>query len=90
MANLIPVQFAVFGLPAGSELIFILIVILVIFGPKKIPEFMRGLGKGVGELKKGIEESKKTMDDAMREEMEKPDPEEKAVKPASEKTVPKE
>ena len=34
------------------ELILILIVVLVLFGGKKIPELMRNLGKGIGEFKK--------------------------------------
>lgn len=40
-----------FGLGAG-EIILILIVILVLFGGKKIPEVMQGLGKGIREFKK--------------------------------------
>jgi len=40
-----------FGLGAG-EIIVILIVILVLFGGKKIPEVMQGLGKGLKEFKK--------------------------------------
>lgn len=43
----------------GSELLVIAIVILIIFGASKIPEFMRNLGKGVGEFKKGLRESEK-------------------------------
>lgn len=89
MANLIPLHFALFGLPQGAELVLIAVIILILFGPKKIPEFMRGLGKGVGELKKGMEESKRTLDEAVREEMEKPD-EEPATKTPSGKPVSKE
>ncbi|MBS1718481.1 MAG: twin-arginine translocase TatA/TatE family subunit [Armatimonadetes bacterium] len=37
----------------------ILIVVLVLFGGKKIPELMRGVGQGVGELQKGLDEAKK-------------------------------
>ena len=40
----------IFGL-GGQELIIILIVVLLLFGGKKIPELMRGLGKGVKEFK---------------------------------------
>jgi len=35
----------------GQELIFIAIAILLLFGGKKIPELMRGLGKGIREFK---------------------------------------
>lgn len=39
-----------------TEWMFILIVVLVLFGGKKIPELARSLGKGVSEFKKGIRE----------------------------------
>ncbi len=38
-------------MPGGSEWILIIIAVLILFGGKKIPEFMRGLGKGVREFK---------------------------------------
>lgn len=41
-----------------QELIIIGLVILVFFGAKKIPEFMRGMGKGVKEFKDGMRETK--------------------------------
>jgi sec-independent protein translocase protein TatA len=41
----------------GGELLVIAIVILVIFGASKIPLFMRNLGRGVGEFKKGLKEA---------------------------------
>lgn len=39
-----------------QELLLISTVVLVFFGAKKIPEFMRGLGKGVKEFKEGVKE----------------------------------
>ena len=42
-----------FGL-GTPEIILIAIVILVLFGAKKIPELMQGLGKGIKEFKKSI------------------------------------
>lgn len=42
-----------------QELLLIGLVILVFFGAKKIPEFMKGLGKGVREFKDGIKEVNK-------------------------------
>lgn len=51
----------------GSELFFILFMVLMFFGSKKIPELARGLGKGLREMKdaaNGIErEIKKEMED---------------------------
>lgn len=44
-----------FALGTG-EIILIALVVLLIFGGKKIPELMRGLGKGVSQFKKGIKE----------------------------------
>ncbi|HBG41630.1 MAG TPA: twin-arginine translocase TatA/TatE family subunit [Porphyromonadaceae bacterium] len=47
----------------GWEIPIILIVVLLLFGGKKIPEFMSGLGKGIRSFKKGlndIEEDIKT------------------------------
>ncbi|MBQ0155214.1 MAG: twin-arginine translocase TatA/TatE family subunit [Bacteroidales bacterium] len=40
----------------GSELLVIMLVILLLFGGKKIPELMRGLGKGVRSFKDGMKE----------------------------------
>ena len=45
-------------IPGGPELIIILIVVLLMFGGRKIPELMKGLGKGIKEFKdasKGID-----------------------------------
>lgn len=55
--------------PLGTtETILILVVILVLFGGKKIPEFFRGVGRGVGELQKGINESKSALSKPFEEE----------------------
>jgi len=54
-------------LPGGMELVAIIFVILLLFGGRKIPELMRGLGKGIrefnnaratieGEIKEGMKE----------------------------------
>ncbi len=39
-----------FGLPGGVEWVVILFAILLLFGGRKIPELMRGLGKGIREF----------------------------------------
>jgi sec-independent protein translocase protein TatA len=40
----------------GTEMIVIFVVILLLFGAKKIPELARGLGKSMGEFKKARDE----------------------------------
>ena len=45
-----------FGMPGGTEWFIILAIVLIIFGGKKIPELMGGLGKGIKSFKKGIAE----------------------------------
>jgi sec-independent protein translocase protein TatA len=47
--------FAILGL-SGTELIIVLVAVLVLFGAKKIPEFAKGLGKGINEFKKASRE----------------------------------
>ena len=43
-------QLLLIEMPGGSELLVILVVVLLLFGGKKIPELMRGLGKGIREF----------------------------------------
>ena len=45
------------------EIVLIILVIILIFGGKKIPELMKGLGKGISEFKKGKNEIEKDLDD---------------------------
>ncbi len=47
-----------------NEMLLIGIVVLVFFGAKKIPEFMKGLGKGVREFKDAVSDVKKEVEDA--------------------------
>ncbi|HRF60784.1 MAG TPA: twin-arginine translocase TatA/TatE family subunit [Fimbriimonadaceae bacterium] len=48
------------GLPGGTEWILILLVVILLFGATKIPQLMRGIGRGTGEFKKGLEEGRKS------------------------------
>ena len=58
-----------------TELIIIVVIVLLLFGGKKIPELMRGLGKGVTSFKEGInalaDEAKKLDDDDSGKKSEK-------------------
>ena len=47
-----------------SELILIAGIILLLFGGKKLPEVMRGMGRGVSEFKKGTKEAKEPFEEA--------------------------
>lgn len=51
-------------LPSGPEWIIITLVILLLFGGKKIPELMKGLGKGVKSFKEGVNEAKEEINKA--------------------------
>lgn len=64
-------------LPSGSEWIIIALVILLLFGGKKIPELMKGLGKGVKSFKDGVNEAKDEINKA-KEEVDKPAEEKKS------------
>ncbi len=41
-----------FGMPGGMEWVLIIFVIVLLFGARKIPELMKGLGSGIKEFKK--------------------------------------
>jgi sec-independent protein translocase protein TatA len=48
-----------------QELLVIGLFVLIFFGAKRIPEFMKGLGKGVREFKNGVSEVKKDLEESM-------------------------
>ena len=48
--------FLAFGMPSGPDLIVLLVIILVLFGAKRLPELARGLGQSVNEFKKAKDE----------------------------------
>lgn len=50
-----------------QELLIIGIVVLVLFGGRKIPEFMRGLGKGIREFNDAKNNVKKELEEGMKE-----------------------
>lgn len=56
-----------FGMPGMGEWILIGLVVLIFFGAKKIPEFAKGLGKGIREFKDAVSDVKKEVDDAGKE-----------------------
>ena len=56
-----------------AEILIIVFVILLLFGGKKIPELMRGLGKGVRSFKEGMEDIKNEIDRPVSDETKKSD-----------------
>lgn len=55
-----------FGPLGTPELLLIAVIALFIFGPRKLPELMRSLGKSVGEFKRASNELKHTLDEEIR------------------------
>ena len=51
-----------FAMPGGGELILIVLAIVLLFGGKKIPELMRGIGKGIREFKDAKENVSNELD----------------------------
>ncbi|MDA8123243.1 MAG: Sec-independent protein translocase protein TatB [Deltaproteobacteria bacterium] len=51
-----------------QEMLIILVVVLIFFGPKRLPDLAKSMGKGIAEFKKASEEVKRGIDEAMKEE----------------------
>lgn len=60
-----------FGVPGGWEWIVIVFAILLLFGGKKIPELMKGLGKGIREFNAAKASIKEELESGMKEEEKK-------------------
>lgn len=56
-------QIFLWSAPGGLEWILIILVVVLLFGGRKIPELMRGLGEGMKEFKKAREDNDKKDDD---------------------------
>ncbi len=75
MENLILIS-----MPGGSELLLLMLVVLILFGAKRIPEVAQNLGKGIREFKKSIKEVQSEIDttDSPKGKIEKPKESEKS------------
>ncbi len=62
--TLIMIQSPLLGMLGTNEIIIILVIVLLLFGGKKIPELMRGLGKGVREFNDAKTNVKKEIEDS--------------------------
>jgi sec-independent protein translocase protein TatA len=58
--------------PGGSEWILIILAVLILFGGRKIPEFMRGLGRGIREFNDAKNNVKEELEKGMNEKENKP------------------
>ncbi len=54
-------------MPGGTEWILIVLVVLLFFGGKKIPELMRGVGRGMREFKDAKDNIKNELEQGMNE-----------------------
>ena len=56
------------GMIGGQEILIILLIVLIFFGGKKIPELMKGLGKGMREYKKAVSGVEEELSDEKRQQ----------------------
>lgn len=61
-------MFLLFSMPGAGEWVIILVAILLFFGGKKIPELMRGVGKGIREFNAARANLKDELEAGMKEE----------------------
>lgn len=59
-----PLPLAMIG---PEPLLVVLVVVLVLFGGEKIPDLMKNIGRGVGEMQNGIEEGKSALRETLRD-----------------------
>jgi sec-independent protein translocase protein TatA len=69
-------QLLYIGIPGGWEWLLIVFVVLLLFGGKKIPELMRGVGKGIREFNTAKDTLKNELEEGLKdEEKDKKEPE---------------
>jgi sec-independent protein translocase protein TatA len=66
LLNLFSTTFLI-SLPGGGEWILIILVVLLLFGGKKIPELMRGVGRGIREFNDAKDHVKSEIEEGMKE-----------------------
>jgi sec-independent protein translocase protein TatA len=74
------------GIPSGMELFVVVAVIVLLFGGKKIPELASGIGKGIRNFKKAVNEDEPEIATTSKETIEAK-PEEKIEAKTEEKTT---
>ena len=68
------------SMPGGTELLLLMLVVLILFGARRIPEVAQNLGKGIREFKKSIKEVQTEIDstESPKGKIEKPKQDEKS------------
>lgn len=61
------------SMPQGLDWVWILLIILIIFGGRKLPDLARNLGKGLSQFKKGLSDVENTKDEIVNEIKKEPD-----------------
>lgn len=56
-----------FGVPTGWELILILVIVLVLFGAKRLPELAKGMGESIRNFKHGMTEAEAEAEDEKKD-----------------------
>jgi TatA/E family protein of Tat protein translocase len=87
-----------FGTLGGPELVLILVLALIVFGPRKLPEIGKSMGKMLAEFRKASHEFQRTIEDEVEAEKARPPlppspapaPEAPAARPPAEATVSRE
>ncbi|MGL6268082.1 MAG: Sec-independent protein translocase subunit TatA/TatB [Chitinophagaceae bacterium] len=64
---MLPNSVFLISMPGGTEWILIILAVLILFGGRKIPEFMRGLGRGIREFNDAKTNVKKEIEEGMEE-----------------------
>ena len=55
------------GFAGGFEWLIIILVIILLFGARRIPEMARGIGKGISEFRRATEEGKEELEEKQKE-----------------------
>lgn len=73
------------GSIGGFEWVIIILVVLLLFGAKRIPDLARGLGQGIKEFRKASDDIKKEIDKGKRDIEESTRPTEESTRPTEKK-----
>lgn len=61
LSNQIKINMILIGFVGPWQIVIVVVLVVLLFGGKKIPELMKGLGKGISEFKKGAKEGEEEL-----------------------------